>query len=62
MPGEEGRPKLKPLTEAYKIFPDGREELIRKAVLLGLSASGFREIAAASDDYDFPTIRPFVSR
>ena len=49
MPGEEGRPKLKPLTEAYKIFPDGREELIRKAVLLGLSASGFREIAAASE-------------
>ena len=49
MPGEEGRPKLKPLTEAYKVFPDGREELIRKAVLLGLSASSFREIVAASD-------------
>ena len=49
MPGEERRPKLKPLTEAYKVFPDGREELIRKAVLLGLSASSFREIAAASD-------------
>ena len=47
--GEEGRPKLKPLTEAYKVFPDGREELIRKAVLLGLGASSFREIAAASD-------------
>ena len=49
MPGEERRPKLKPLTEAYKIFPDGREELIRKAVLLGLSASSFREIAAVSE-------------
>ena len=49
MPGEEGRPKLKPATEAYKVFPDGREELIRKAVFLGLSASSFREIAAASD-------------
>ena len=49
MPGEEGRPKLKPVTEAYKVFPDGREELIRKAVLLGLSASSFREIVAASD-------------
>ena len=49
MPGEEGGSKLKPVTEAYKVFPDGREELIRKAVLLGLSASSFREIAAASD-------------
>ena len=49
MPGEEQRPKLKPVTEAYKVFPDGREELIRKAVLLSLSASSFREIVAASD-------------
>ena len=49
MLGEEGRPKLKPVTEAYKVFPDGREELIRKAVFLGLSASSFREIAATSD-------------
>ena len=49
MPGEDGRPKLKPVTEAYKVFPDGREELIRKAVLPGLSASSFREIVAASD-------------
>ena len=49
MPGEEARPKLKPVTEAYKVFPDGREEPIRKAVLLGLSASSFREIVAASD-------------
>ena len=49
MPGEEARPKFKPLTEAYKVFPDGREELIRKAVLLGLSASSFREIEAASE-------------
>ena len=49
MSGEEARPKLKPVTEAYKVFPDGREEPIRKAVLLGLSASSFREIVAASD-------------
>ena len=49
MSGEEARPKLKPVTEAYKVFPDGREEPIRKAVLPGLSASSFREIVAASD-------------
>ena len=68
MPGEEGRPKLKPLTEAYKVFPDGREELIRKAVLLGLSASSFREIAAASETLTphhatvrLPMINPFSS-
>ncbi len=68
MPGEEGRPKLKPLTEVYKVFPDGREELIRKAVLLGLSASSFREIAAASETLTphhatmrLPMINPFSS-
>ena len=68
MPGEEERPKLKPLTEAYKVFPDGREELIRKAVILGLSASSFREIAAASEDLTphhttmrLPMINPFSS-
>ena len=68
MPGEEERPKLKPLTEAYKVFPDGREELIRKAVILGLSASSFREIAAASEalipyhtTLRLPMINPFSS-
>ena len=68
MPGEETRPKLKPLTEAYKVFPDGSEELIRKAVILGLSASGFREIAAASEvltphhtTMRLPMMNPFSS-
>ena len=67
-PGEEQRPKLKPLTEAYKVFPDGREELIRKAVLLGLSASSFREIEAASKtltpyhtSFRVPMTNPFSS-
>lgn len=68
MPGEEARPKLKPLTEAYKVFPDGREELIRKAVILGLSASSFREVAAASEALTshhtimrLPMMNPFSS-
>ena len=68
MPGEEARPKLKPLTEAYKVFPDGREELIRKAVIFGLSASSFREIAAASETLTphhttmrVPMVNPFSS-
>ena len=33
---------------AYKIFPDGREELIRQAALMGISDSSFRDIVAAS--------------
>ncbi|MDE2758224.1 MAG: metallopeptidase TldD-related protein [Acidobacteriota bacterium] len=68
MPGEEQRPKLRPVTEAYKVFPDGREELIRKAVLLSISASSFREIAAASEsltpyhtNFRVPMTDPFSS-
>jgi hypothetical protein len=33
---------------AYKVFPDGREELIRNASLSGLTAATFKEILAAS--------------
>lgn len=33
---------------AYKVFPDGREELIRQAVLQGVSESSFRDIVATS--------------
>lgn len=49
LPGESGRSNLEPVTLAFKLFPDGREELIRKAELLGLSESSFREIVAASE-------------
>ena len=37
------------LTRAYKVYPDGREEAIRKAELSGLSESDFRDIVATSD-------------
>jgi len=33
---------------AYKVFPDGREELIRNAELSGINESAFKDIAAAS--------------
>lgn len=49
LPGESGRSNLEPVTQAFKLFPDGREELIRTAELLGLSESSFREIVAASE-------------
>ena len=34
---------------AVKVYPGGREELIREAVLTGLSESSFRDIVAASE-------------
>lgn len=38
------------LVLAYKVFPDGREELVRGVEVSGLSASTFKEILAASQD------------
>ena len=49
LPEESGRSNVEPATLAFKRFPDGREELIRKAELLGVSESSFREIVAASE-------------
>ena len=37
------------LTRVYKVFPDGREEAIRKAELSGVSESDFRDIVATSE-------------
>jgi len=37
------------LLEVYKVFPDGREELIKGAELSGLTAATFRDIVAAGD-------------
>ena len=36
------------LTRAYKVFPDGREEVIRKGDLVGLGDTTFKEIVAVS--------------
>lgn len=37
------------LTRVYKVYPDGREEAIRKAELSGVSESDFRDIVATSE-------------
>lgn len=37
------------LTEVYKLFPDGHEELIRGADLTGMTTATFRDIVAAGD-------------
>jgi len=46
---------------AYRVYPDGREELIRGAELAGLNTAVFRDIMAASST---PTVYscPFASR
>ena len=37
------------LTRAYKVYPDGREEAIRKAELSGFGESDFRDIVATTE-------------
>jgi len=44
-----GAVDVDPLIEAYKIYPDGREELVRNLNILGLSLSAFKDIVAAGD-------------
>jgi len=46
---------------AYKVFPDGREELIRNADLAGISLASFKEIVAASSAQTVYSA-PFVAR
>jgi len=47
--GLQGRAVSKPL-RAYKVFPDGKEELIRGVRFRGLSVRTLKEILAASDE------------
>jgi hypothetical protein len=47
--GGQGRPVSLPLL-VYKIFPDGREELVRALRFRGLNARSLRDILAAGDD------------
>jgi predicted Zn-dependent protease len=44
-----GRPVAQPLL-AYKVYPDGREELIRSVRFSGISARSLRDIVAVSDE------------
>ena len=50
-----------PVIEAYKIYPDGRRELVRNVEITGLSQSTFKEIMGATADttvYTVPFPRP----
>lgn len=42
---------------AYKVFPDGHEELVRGLQFFGLNALSFKDIVAASRDLNFLTLR-----
>lgn len=42
---------------AYKVFPDGREELIRGVQFSGLNAAAFKDIVAASKDQNIITVQ-----
>jgi hypothetical protein len=47
--GQGGRPVSIPLL-VYKVFPDGREELVRALRFRGLNARSLKDILAAGDD------------
>lgn len=47
--GQGGRPVSMPLL-VYKVFPDGREELVRAMRFRGLNARSLKDILAAGDD------------
>ncbi len=59
--GNRGEDRVEPAILAYKLYPDGREELIRNAQLAGVSAAAFRDIVAVSQTASVYTA-PFNSR
>lgn len=55
--GPQAGPALGNTSLAYRVFPDGREELIPKAELVAVTEAAFRDIVAVSDTstvYSFP--------
>lgn len=53
--------EVEPFLEAYKVFPDGHEELVRNLNVQGLTLGAFKDIVAVSDSPSVHTI-PFRSR
>ena len=48
MPGQGGEGGTRLTLVAYKVFPDGHEELVRNVAIDGVTAASFKEIVAAS--------------
>ena len=44
-----GSIEVEPLIEAYKVYPDGREELVRNLTVKGLTQGAFKDILAVSN-------------
>jgi hypothetical protein len=57
LPVSQGEGKLG-LLEAYRVYPDGREELIRGVEAAGLAAATFKDIIAVSNT---PTVHSFLA-
>ena len=47
--GASGGAAVEPVVEAYKIYLDGREELVRNLGLAGMTIASFRDLVAVSD-------------
>jgi PmbA/TldA metallopeptidase C-terminal domain len=47
--GTPGSLSVEPLIEAYKVYPDGREELVRNLEVNGLTLGSFKDIVAVSN-------------
>jgi hypothetical protein len=50
MPGRGGEGATRLALVAYKIFPDGHEELVRNVAIEGVTTASFKEIVAASSN------------
>jgi len=62
MIGAAGREaSVESLIQAHKVFPDGREELVRNLELSGISETAFRDIVAASKEQTVYSA-PFTAR
>ena len=48
MPGQGGEGPTRLALVAYKIFPDGREELLRNAAIQGVTTASFKDVVVAS--------------
>jgi len=55
-----GKGMIESTAEAYEVFPDGHEKLIRNAQLEGLNEASFKDLIAASSSQTVYTM-PFVS-
>lgn len=60
--------EIAPLVEAYKVYPDGHEELVRNLNVIGLTLAAFKDISAVSDTpfvytapFRFPRFSPVTT-